>query len=430
LGRLLVSPVRSFRRCGRSLAARLRRKWPSLVAWAATVAVVFFVFWVAIPARLISVGPGPSPDVAALVYPADRATGVDVRAGNGHFLLTTVLATPATPVEFWKATVQHGKEIYERHFFVPVGMRDQTYLDWSLATMAESRMTAAWQAWLFLGRSAALVADGGQVFWVSAASPAAGLLQPGDLILSWSFAGRGEPFVTADEFEREIRLSFSDRPAGPQVSPIGLSLTVKRDGAPRTATISLSESGLKGWPFLGLAVGGRSVRTEPPVPVVFPTSEIGGASGGLMLALQIVDDFTPGDLTGGQIVAGSGTMEPDGSVGAVGGVAMKMLGAARAGATSFLVSSAGYEAATTAARELGLTLRLVPVSSLADACVILTGSQACVFPAIGDKGAHFTRVGRTAPAPASLTVGKTPDYNRADLRRFPSEQTIWTAVGP
>jgi PDZ domain-containing protein len=64
--------------------------------------------------------------------------------------------------------------------------------------------------------------------------------------------------------------------------------------------------------------------------------QIGGPSGGLMFALGIIDKVGPTDLTKGLHVAGTGTIDPTGAVGAIGGIQLKMIAAQRAGATVFL----------------------------------------------------------------------------------------------
>jgi PDZ domain-containing protein len=55
-----------------------------------------------------------------------------------------------------------------------------------------------------------------------------------------------------------------------------------------------------------------------------------------MFSLGVIDTITPGDLTGGKHIAGTGTITPDGVVGPIGGIRQKMLGARSAGATLFL----------------------------------------------------------------------------------------------
>ncbi|MBW5485432.1 S16 family serine protease [Streptomyces bambusae] len=109
-------------------------------------------------------------------------------------------------------------------------------------------------------------------------------------------------------------------------------------------------------------------RNPSEVKVDLDLADVGGPSAGLMFSLGIVDklagDGGGGELTGGRTVAGTGTISPDGKVGAVGGVALKTQAAKRDGATVFLVPEAECADART---ELPEGLQLVPVTSLSDA---------------------------------------------------------------
>jgi PDZ domain-containing protein len=67
---------------------------------------------------------------------------------------------------------------------------------------------------------------------------------------------------------------------------------------------------------------------------------IGGPSAGLMFALSIYDTLTPGSLTRGQVVAGTGTITAGGKVGEIGGIQQKIAGARQDGAQLFLVPPA------------------------------------------------------------------------------------------
>lgn len=94
-------------------------------------------------------------------------------------------------------------------------------------------------------------------------------------------------------------------------------------------------------------------------------ADVGGPSAGLLFSLGIVDkldgDGSGGDLTGGRKIAGTGTIDADGEVGAVGGVALKTQAARRDGATVFLVPEAEC---SDAKAELPKGLRLIPVTTL------------------------------------------------------------------
>ncbi|WP_344442823.1 hypothetical protein [Kitasatospora nipponensis] len=109
------------------------------------------------------------------------------------------------------------------------------------------------------------------------------------------------------------------------------------------------------------------------VKVSIDLGDIGGPSGGQMISLGIIDklvgDGHGGDLTGGRDIAGTGTISDDGTVGVVGGVALKTHGAAQAGATVFLLPRAECSEAQV---NTPAGLRLVPVATLADALGALT----------------------------------------------------------
>ncbi|GGR67734.1 hypothetical protein GCM10010269_03170 [Streptomyces humidus] len=112
------------------------------------------------------------------------------------------------------------------------------------------------------------------------------------------------------------------------------------------------------------------------VKVTLKLSDVGGPSAGLLFSLGIVDkldgDGSGGDLTGGRTIAGTGTIDADGKVGAVGGVALKTQAARRDGATVFLVPK---DECADAKSELPAGLRLVPVTTLQGAVKALVALE-------------------------------------------------------
>lgn len=112
------------------------------------------------------------------------------------------------------------------------------------------------------------------------------------------------------------------------------------------------------------------------VRVTLRLADVGGPSAGLMFTLGIIDklngDGSDGDLTGGRNIAGTGTIDDDGKVGAVGGVPLKTMAARRDGATVFLVPAAECADAKS---ELPKGLRLVPVTDLKGAVSALTALE-------------------------------------------------------
>ena len=71
--------------------------------------------------------------------------------------------------------------------------------------------------------------------------------------------------------------------------------------------------------------------------MTFNLSDVGGPSAGLMFTLAVIDKMSAGDLNGGKFVAGTGTIDPVGKVGPIGGIQYKMVAAREAGAETFLV---------------------------------------------------------------------------------------------
>ena len=92
--------------------------------------------------------------------------------------------------------------------------------------------------------------------------------------------------------------------------------------------------------------------------------DIGGPSAGMMFSLAIIDRLSEGDMTGGQSIAGTGTISYDGTVGPIGGIAQKMQGAKRDGARWFLAPESNCDQVIGHVPE---GLRVVRVSTLHEA---------------------------------------------------------------
>lgn len=150
-------------------------------------------------------------------------------------------------------------------------------------------------------------------------SPAYGQLMPGDVVTTIDG-------VAVDSLDRLLG-TLRDRPAGTT-----FSFGVTRAGRSETVRVP-TVAGEDGVPRVGVT---PEVTTQAPFTLTIPIENIGGPSAGLMLALGIVDKIKSEDLTGGKVIAGTGTIDADGAVGAIGGVPQKLVAAQRAGATYFL----------------------------------------------------------------------------------------------
>ena len=147
-------------------------------------------------------------------------------------------------------------------------------------------------------------------------------------------------------------------------------LTIKRDETIREVEITTRDyPDSPGIPALGIYI--RTVHWEPvlPVNIEMETGKIGGPSAGLMFVLEILNQLTPGDITGGRLIAGTGTIDTNERVGRIGGVFQKVIAAERAGAEFFIVPEGNYAEARKAVRNI----ELVPVSTLQDVLDFLEG---------------------------------------------------------
>ena len=121
-----------------------------------------------------------------------------------------------------------------------------------------------------------------------------------------------------------------------RAKPAGTALTVayQRGGQPGTARITSRADEKDGTPRIGVEI---DTKQPHPFEIAIDLDKIGGPSAGLMFSLGIIDKLRPEDLTGGKVVAGTGTIDDDGNVGAIGGIPQKLVGADEAGAELFLV---------------------------------------------------------------------------------------------
>jgi PDZ domain-containing protein len=158
--------------------------------------------------------------------------------------------------------------------------------------------------------------------------PAADSLVTGDLVLSVN----GTESATVEQLRAALAANGTDTPA--QV------LVQHADGTQETIAITPVISAQTDAPALGISAG---YSYTFPFDVEIQLNDVGGPSAGMMFALGIIDMLTPGELNGGQNVAGTGTIDPAGTVGPIGGIRQKMVGAVNAGATYFLAPASNCD---------------------------------------------------------------------------------------
>jgi PDZ domain-containing protein len=186
---------------------------------------------------------------------------------------------------------------------------------------------------------------------VVADAAASGKLVAGDSILSINSEA-----ITDIEQLKQILNSWDEK------AP--LAVVVDRNERQVTKKVSPIKDSEGNFRF-GILVG---YKYDFPVKVNLQLGDVGGPSGGMMFALGIIDRLTPGDLTGGLHVAGTGTIAQSGEVGPIGGVVQKLYGAKRSGATVFLAPAANCDEIIGNVPD---GLRVVKIETLQDALTAL-----------------------------------------------------------
>lgn len=285
---------------------------------------------------------GHAGDMPEQVRPLIAVTGAPTYPASGALRMTTVSVRgcPGYPVTAWdvlRAWLSHDEVVVDREAVCPRSMSAEEVEEVNQAQMSSSEDSAVTAALAETG-----LATRQTLTITGVARQQTAAVRSGDVIAAVSVAGQATPVETYAGLRDLLRTL----PAGTQIA-----LDVLREGqvvsvplttlAPDNAAAESEDSedtdgaGREGGSgsLLGVLL---QVEADSPIKATFALQDVGGPSAGMMFALGIVDTLTPGDLTGGKDVAGTGTMSPDGTVGPIGGIAQKMAGAAHDGATYFL----------------------------------------------------------------------------------------------
>ncbi|HEX6988416.1 MAG TPA: PDZ domain-containing protein [Bacillota bacterium] len=315
------------------------------VLLAATLAAAAVAAW-SVPVPLFVVGPGPVVPVSRVVEVVEDA------AGGAALWLTTIAAQQATVGDLVRAAADPDRDIVRWADLIPRGQDLDTFLATNRRLMEESQQVAAYAAYRFLGRDAALSAAGAEVLSVRPGSPAdrAGIL-PGDVVI----AAGGRTVDLADDLSAALR----DAAGGEQ------PWTLLREGRRVQAVVTVDQAPSP--EQLGVIAVSRDLRGRFVPPVRFRRGDVSGPSAGLAFGLYLVSRLDPDLLPSGGPIAATGTLRVDGGVKPVGGVAYKARAVARAGARIFVVPAANAPEARAAAPGL----RVIGVDSLAEAVAAL-----------------------------------------------------------
>jgi PDZ domain-containing protein len=311
-------------------------------------AVLVLLAW-QVPVPYVELGPGPTWDTLGKDKGKDviQLSGTQTTASKGQLRMVTVGVTDH--ITLWEAMrgwLNNNDAVVPREVIYPPNQTQQQVDQENQQDFKNSQTSAETAALRALGYPVKV-----SVQQVSAGLPADGRLKVGDVLTSVD----GKPVTSAQRLTQLIRA----KAAG---SPLAIGYT--RGGVAGTTTVSSAKAG-DGTPRIGVQIQ----QDQPhPFTIAISLNDVGGPSAGLMFSLGIIDKVKAEDLTGGADIAGTGTIDDDGNVGAIGGIAQKMRGARRDGATVFLVPADNCAEASGNAVP---GLKLVKVSTLDGALAAL-----------------------------------------------------------
>lgn len=306
--------------------------------------------------------PGTAEDVGPMVH----VINPDV-ADDSVLMLTTVRQMYPNWFMYGVALFNTKWDIYLKEDIYQEGETRSEYSQRQMYVMQSSQSHAIQAAYEAADIPYVLDHNGVIILRTIEGMPAEGVLQAGDRIV-----GMDGNTITRSE---EVLSLVADRKIGDTVH-----LSYQRDGVLLTTDLVLADYSL-----LPELSGGGSEQGHRPGLGIYPADllevkaeekhkqvtieveNIGGPSAGLMFALEIYDQLTPGDLTKGYRIAGTGVITPDGEVGPIGGVKHKVVAANREDADIFFAPENNAKEAMTRAKEINADMEVIPANTIHEA---------------------------------------------------------------
>ena len=337
---------------------RRRRWWRSGDVWWVIGLVVSFGLGVA--ANIVSVPyaimrPGPAIDVLGTASVDGRQVPrIEIQGaptypttGSLDFVTIEALGGPGyrvNVIDVFFAWLDPAADVYPVELLFPPQATKEQVAEENRVEMTASQKDATVAAVRALGHQ---VPEQIVIAKLSEGAPSAGVLSAGDVLVS--VGGKPATDLIA------VRSAIQATPAGQAVEVV-----VTRAGQRLTLTPRTGQSS-DGRTVLGIILQ-RDYTL--PFPVTIDAGGVGGPSAGLMFALGVYDKLTEGALTGGGVIAGTGTIDASGAVGPIGGIPQKLVAARQGGAAFFLAPAANC---AEAAGRIPDGLTVLRVSTFAEA---------------------------------------------------------------
>jgi len=289
------------------------------------------------------------PDRAHPVAPLVTFRGShDPKKGGVYFV--DVIVRKATVLERLFSGLHKGADLYPADAVNPPGVDQQQRQRIDLQDMHRSQEIAAAVALRAAGKRVVLQSTGALIDAIEPGKPAVGKLEPDDVITAVDGASVHTPENVFDAMKKVAvgsNVRFTVR-RGKQTLTQTMH-TVASDGPPKRAVVGI--------------VVEPAVDIQLPLRVAIDARGVGGPSAGLAFALDVMQELGV-DVVHGHKIAATGEIFPDGSVGPIGGIKQKVIGARDAGVDAFLVP-AGDNARYAKAHAEGL--KIIPVESFPQA---------------------------------------------------------------
>ncbi len=307
------------------------------------------------PLPYVTYRPGPTVDILSAVHEKEivQVEGHKAYRDDGELRMTTIYVDQpqeaVTLEQLMRSWIDPSEAVYPYEAVYAPEETDKSSTAESAVQMVSSQDSAIATALTELGYE---VEPETEILYVDQDLPAGGLLKVRDIVLSVG----GSPVASSKDVIKAIDTAPPGRP---------IAFLVRRKG--QEVSVDVTPREVDGKQKIGIQLGpGFTFPFDVSVNI---GDNIGGPSAGLMFSLAIYDTLTPGSLTGGKVVAGSGTIDADGQTGPIGGIQQKIAGAQDAGAEIFMV------AADNCPDTIGLDtgdMRLVRVETMHDAVQAIT----------------------------------------------------------
>lgn len=241
---------------------------------------------------------------------------------EGHLYFTTIRLEggPGDPLTAWdwlRAKLEPSTTTVPRELVFPEDVTAEQVREQNTTLMQHSQEDAAVVA---LRADGMTIPERVVVARVIADAPADGVLHVEDQILQVD----GEDMANTTAVQERLQ----------EVTPgDSVPMTLLREGEEVTIDVPTKRDEETGRTIVGVYL---APTYDLPYDVTIDAGNVGGPSAGLVFALAVYDEITPGSLTDGRAVAGTGTIDSSGGVGGIGGITQKMYAAADAGAEIFL----------------------------------------------------------------------------------------------